>query len=370
MEHWESKGYQKEEEFARAVALGLFDYLRKAKSKGWVISLSGGADSSAITALCYLCIKMAVDELGIEGFKQKMAHNANLTNCKTVEELSKAMILNVYQGTTNSSDATRYSAVSLAKKLNTNFYDIDINKIVEDYKALIGNAIGRELSWETDDIALQNIQARVRAPSAWLLANINNFLLLATSNRSEASVGYATMDGDTAGSISPISGIDKSFLRHWLKWLENIGLDGTLKISGLNAVNNLEPTAELRPSDKLQSDEDDLMPYEILNAIETNAFRDKKSVKDCYILLQSQYSETHTSAQLVIWIERFFKLWARNQWKRERFAPGFHVDDRNLDPKSWLRFPILSGGFEKELAEMKEFAEKGLVTKKKGKIGF
>ncbi len=254
--------------------------------------------------------------------------------------------------------------------MNTNFYDIDINKIVEDYKTLVGNAIGRELSWETDDIALQNIQARVRAPSAWLLANINNFLLLATSNRSEASVGYATMDGDTSGSISPISGIDKLFLRQWLKWLENVGLDGILKISGLNAVNNLEPTAELRPSDKLQSDEDDLMPYEVLNTIETHAFTDKKSVKDCYILLQNQYSEIYTTTQLVIWIERFFKLWTRNQWKRERYAPGFHVDDRNLDPRSWLRFPILSGGFEKELAEMKEYAEKGLVTKKKGKIGF
>jgi NAD+ synthase (glutamine-hydrolysing) len=370
LEHWEAKGCQKEEEFARAVALALFDYLRKAKSNGWVISLSGGADSSAITALCYLAIKMATDELGIEGFKQKMPYISAIKDCKTVDEIAKAMIINVYQGTTNSSDATRFSATSLAQNLNTTFYDIDINKIVEDYKVLINKAIGRNITWETDDIAMQNIQARVRAPSAWLLANINNFLLLATSNRSEASVGYATMDGDTSGSISPISGIDKPFVRHWLKWLENIGLDGTLKISGLNTVNNLEPTAELRPSDKHQSDEDDLMPYEVLNMIETHAFRDKKSVKDCFILLKSQYSEIYSNEQIVLWIERFFKLWSRNQWKRERYAPGFHVDDRNLDPRSWLRFPILSGGFTKELAEMKEYAEKGMVTKKKGKIGF
>jgi NAD+ synthase (glutamine-hydrolysing) len=370
LEHWESKGYQKEEEFARAVSLALFDYLRKSKSNGWVISLSGGADSSAITALCYLAIKMATDELGIDGFKQRLAYNSKIKNCNTVEELAKAMIINVYQGTTNSSDATRYSATSLAQNLNTTFYDIDINAIVEDYKGIISKAIGRDLAWETDDIAMQNIQARVRAPSAWLLANINNFLLLATSNRSEASVGYATMDGDTSGSISPIAGIDKTFVRHWLKWLENVGLDAKIKIPGLNAVNNLEPTAELRPSDKMQSDEDDLMPYEVLNAIETHAFRDKKSVKDCYILLKMQYEDTYTVAQLVLWIERFFKLWSRNQWKRERYAPGFHVDDRNLDPRSWLRFPILSGGFAKELAEMKEYAEKGQILKKKGKIGF
>ncbi|MES2795526.1 MAG: NAD(+) synthase [Bacteroidota bacterium] len=370
LEHWEAKGYQKEEEFARAVALALFDYLRKSKSQGWVISLSGGADSSAITALCYLSIKMAVDELGVDGYKQKMAYNSKIKTCKTVEDFAKVMITNVYQGTTNSSVATRFSATSLAADLNTTFYDIDINNIVEEYKGLISKAIGRDLTWATDDIAMQNIQARVRAPSAWLLANLNNSLLLATSNRSEASVGYATMDGDTAGSISPIAGIDKPFLRHWLKWLENIGLDGTLKIAGLNAVNNLEPTAELRPSDQLQSDEDDLMPYELLNALETHAFRDKKSVKDCFILLKTEYLDKYTTAQLVLWIERFFTLWCRNQWKRERYAPAFHVDDRNLDPRSWLRFPILSGGFTKELAEMKEFAEKGELTKKKGKIGF
>jgi NAD+ synthase (glutamine-hydrolysing) len=371
LEHWEAKGYQKEEEFARAVALALFDYLRKAKSNGWVISLSGGADSSAITALCYLAIKMATDELGLEGFKQKLAYNSKITKAKSVDELAKIMITTVYQGTTNSSEKTRYSATSLAKSLNATFLDIDINGIVEDYKSIISKAISRELSWETDDIAMQNIQARVRAPSAWLLANINNALLLATSNRSEASVGYATMDGDTSGSISPIAGIDKTFIRHWLIWLETVGLDKVLKVPGLNAVNNLEPTAELRPSDKHQTDEADLMPYAILNEIEALSMRDKKSPKDCFIILQEQFTDKYSAQELALWIERFFKLWCRNQWKRERYAPGFHVDDRNLDPRSWLRFPILSGGFEKEIAEMHEYAEKGKNSgKKKGKIGF
>ena len=54
----------------------------------------------------------------------------------------------------------------------------------------------------------------------WLLANLKGFLLLATSNRSEIAVGYATMDGDTAGGLAPIGGIDKFFLRRWLRWAE------------------------------------------------------------------------------------------------------------------------------------------------------
>ncbi len=371
LEHWEAKGYQKEEEFARAVALALFDYLRKSKSNGWVISLSGGADSSAITALCYLAIKMAVEELGLEGFKEKLNYIEKIKSAKSIEELAKILIINVYQGTQNSSDATRYSATSLATSLNTSFYDIDINGIVETYKDIIGEALGRNLAWETDDIALQNIQARVRAPSAWLLANIHNCLLLATSNRSEASVGYATMDGDTAGSISPIAGIDKTFLRHWLFWLQNVGLDGTLKLPGLNAVNHLEPTAELRPTEKHQTDEQDLMPYEVLNSIETFGFRDKKSVTQVFDLLELHHGEDYNNDQLLLWLERFYKLWCRNQWKRERYAPGFHVDDRNLDPRSWLRFPILSGGFTHEIAELKENLIHATKTGKKSKkIGF
>ena len=65
----------------------------------------------------------------------------------------------------------------------------------------------------------------------------------------------------------------------------------------------------------------------------------------------SQYSHE----QLAFWIERFFQLWCRNQWKRERYAPSFHVDDENLDPKTWCRFPILSGGYQRELAELRAY---------------
>jgi NAD+ synthase (glutamine-hydrolysing) len=370
LEHWEANGFQKEEEFARAIALALFDYLRKSRSNGWVISLSGGADSSAITALCYLAIEMSVSELGLDGFKQKFSYISAIQACKTIQELSACMIVNVYQGTQNSSDATRYSATSLAKDLNTTFYDIDINGLVETYKGLVQGAIGRELSWQTDDIALQNIQARVRSPSAWLLANITNSLLLSTSNRSEASVGYATMDGDTSGSISPIAGIDKHWLRHWLRWLENTGLGNKTTIKGLNAMNNLQPTAELRPLEAKQIDEEDLMPYDLLNAIETAAIRDKKSPTDCLQLMEMQFEGIYEREKLILSIERFFKLFARNQWKRERYAPSFHVDDRNLDPRSWLRFPILSGGFEQELAQMHEYAESAGTGKRRGKIGF
>ncbi|PMD95031.1 NAD(+) synthase [Siphonobacter sp. BAB-5405] len=367
LEDWEAKGYQKEEEFARAVSLALFDYLRKSRSQGFVVSLSGGADSSACAALVYLMVELGVESIGIERFKQRLSYIEKIQQATSTKEIVHELLYCIWQGTENSSAETKFSATSLAEDLNARFYDVNINGLVETYKELIESGLDRKLSWDTDDIALQNIQARVRAPSAWLLTNIYNCLLLSTSNRSEASVGYATMDGDTAGSISPLAGIDKTFLRKWLLWLEEVGLGGTLKVKGLNAMNNLQPTAELRPADRKQTDEADLMPYEVLNAIETYGFRDKQPPKEVLKKLELDFEGIYTREELVAWTERFFRLWSRNQWKRERYAPSFHIDDRNLDPRTWLRFPILSGGFEKELAELREEANTPLGRRR---IGF
>ena len=223
--------------------------------------------------------------------------------------------------------------------------------LVRGYLGMVEGAIGRELSWQTDDIALQNIQARVRAPGVWMIANLRGALLLATSNRSEAAVGYATMDGDTCGGLSPIAGIDKAFLREWLNWVEATGPAGLAPLPALRAVNVQQPTAELRPAEQAQTDEADLMPYPLLDAIERAAIRDKRSPQECMHVLAARFPQ-YDRPQLLVWVKRFFRLWSRNQWKRERYAPSFPLDDQNLDPKTWCRFPILSGGFEHELARL------------------
>jgi NAD+ synthase (glutamine-hydrolysing) len=185
-----------------------------------------------------------------------------------------------------------------------------------------------------------------------MLANIRGALLVATSNRSEAAVGYATMDGDTSGGISPIAGIDKAFLRTWLRWAEDHGPHDLGPLPALAAVNRQAPTAELRPPEAEQTDEGDLMPYDILDAIEREAIGRKKSPRESFAVLSARHPDV-AAEQMARWVERFYRLWCRNQWKRERYAPSFHLDDENLDPKTWCRFPILSGGFDRELAELR-----------------
>jgi len=294
---------------------------------------------------------LAVNELGVEGMKAKLGYFQDIQSVDSVPELMSRLLLTVYQATDNSSDTTRNAAESLAHALDAEFWAVNVDPIVGQYTDLVESQLGRQLEWETDDIALQNIQARVRAPSVWMATNVRGALLLSTSNRSEAAVGYATMDGDTCGGVSPIAGIDKAFLRQWLRWLQTDGPIGLEPIPALVRVNDQQPTAELRPRESGQTDESDLMPYPVLDAVERAAIRDKKMPLEIWQLMKARFTQ-YDAKQMAVWIERFFRLWSRNQWKRERYAPSFHVDDENLDPKTWCRFPILSGGFERELQEL------------------
>lgn len=340
---------RKEEAFARVLALGLFDYARKSKSRGFVVSLSGGADSGAVATLVRMAVELGVAELGFAAFAEKFGSVAR--GSSDVPALMREVLTTVYQATENSSEVTRRAARELAAALGASHHEVSVQSVLEGYRALGAEALSRSLAWAEDDVALQNLQARVRAPLVWLIANVRGALLLSTSNRSEAAVGYATMDGDTSGGLAPLAGIDKAYLRRWLVLVERNGVAGLPPLAALSFVNEQAPTAELRPPEHGQTDEADLMPYDVLDVIERLAIVSRYSVEDVFRAVCQRFPE-HGRSDLRSWVERFYRLFARNQWKRERYAPSFHLDDANLDPKSWCRFPILSGGFERELAEL------------------
>lgn len=331
-------GKEANEEFARATSLALFDYLRKSKSRGYVLSLSGGADSSCCAVMVSEMVKRAVRTLGMAKFCAIL----KLEGIHTAEDAIRQLLTCAYQGTKNSSSTTLEAAQKLAESIHAEFHHWSIDEEVNSYESKMAKVIGRPLTWEQDDIARQNIQARSRSPIIWMLANIKNAILLTTSNRSEGDVGYATMDGDTSGSLAPIAGVDKPFIIQWLKWAEK-----NLGYTGLSYVNKLQPTAELRPSERSQTDEKDLMPYTLLVAIERLAIYERLSPVEVYLALKDSHPHG-----LKEYVKKFFRLWSINQWKRERLAPSFHLADWNIDPRSWCRFPILSSGFQSELNEL------------------
>lgn len=337
--------------FAQAEALALFDYMRKSFSKGFVLSLSGGADSSTCALLVAEMVRRSILELGVTEVLNLLHQDHLIRETMALSQMEQRKLLVgqilhcAYQGTVNSSTDTLESARFLAEDIGAQFSEWKIDDEVGSYTLKIETALGRKLNWTDDDIGLQNIQSRSRAPGIWLLANLKQALLLVTSNRSEGDVGYATMDGDTSGSIAPIAAVDKYFILQWLAWAKN-----NLGYESLKYVNALNPTAELRPPDRFQTDEADLMPYHVIVEIEQLAIRDRMSPGQVYeILLEKNLEE---KSLLKAHIRKFYTLWCRNQWKRERTAPAFHLDDFNVDPRTWCRFPILSSSYSDELAEL------------------
>lgn len=342
------------EELTQAVALGLFDYLRKSRARGFVLSLSGGADSASCAIMVAEMVRRASHSLGWDTFNDVLGIDPRTREWKAAVA---QLLACAYQGTKNSSAETLAAARHLATSIGAQFHYWLIDEEVGSYSQKIENAIQRKLTWAEDDVTLQNIQARARSPIIWMLANVHRAVLLTTSNRSEGDVGYATMDGDTSGSFAPIAGLSKVFILEWLRWAER-----ALGHPGLRLVNGLQPTAELRPPDNKQTDEDDLMPYKVLVEIEKYAIQYRKSPVEVFRLIRADRAssgEGHTgnsdiadAGLLKAHIYKFFRLWSANQWKRERLAPAFHLDDINVDPRTWCRFPILSSGFAEELAQL------------------
>lgn len=365
---WEKSEHIDNEEAVRAIALGLYDWLKKTNTDGFTLSLSGGADSALVAAEVALMVRFALDEYNpeliqmipkpLQRFFDNDGENTSvfkLDNESYAKEINKNILTTIYQGTINSGDVTLNAAKKLANGMGALFDNWIIDEGVNFYTTMVGSTIGRELNWEQDDIALQNIQARTRSPGIWMVANIKNQLLLTTGNLSESAVGYMTQDGDTSGVLAPIIGVRKTRVRSLLKWLSEDGVairENNLVLNYLDDVVKQQPTAELRPGE--QTDEEDLMPFPILDGIIMESLILRRNPVGIFKALKRKFPHIDNK-DLVGHIKRYYNLFNRNQWKRDRSAPGFHIETDSLDPKTFARFSLLHGGFKKELAELNTF---------------
>ena len=126
---WEESKYSKEEEFFRAMCLGLFDYLRKSRSCGFVISLSGGVDSSVVSLLAAYSLKQALDQLGSSELKNRLSYLKSANLFLNAEEWIKSLVTCAYQSTQNSSQATYLAAKGLAEELGVTFYNWNLDMV-------------------------------------------------------------------------------------------------------------------------------------------------------------------------------------------------------------------------------------------------
>ena len=349
--HAQNTDHHTNQELLSALTLALFDYLKKSKMRGFVVSLSGGRDSAITSILVKQMILSACKHHGIKKFLQlinrndllKLINHSDLTlfnknneiNQKTINFITKNLLITIYQPSKNSSENSKQSSNDLAKYLGSNHITKNIDKVVFDYSKDFEKIFDIKLNWSDNNLTLQNIQSRCRSPFAWMVANYHDFILLNTSNRSELSVGYFSIDGDSTGGLGPISGLSKIFINQWLQWYKNV-----YHCDALEKLLSNEPSAELCPESFNQTDQKDLMPYEILCQLEHLFMFEKKSKKTSLDELIKHFPSINPKI-LENYIDKFVNLFKDSQWKRAKIPVGFYTQDLNCDPKNCQRYPEL-----------------------------
>ncbi len=325
-------------ELELALSLALRDYTRKTGIRTCCLALSGGRDSSMVALLVQRMHRYGRPDLDPEA----------------LASLVRDRFLCAYLATENSGPKTREAARAVAEELGASFIDGKIQPALTAAHEVVESMTGEPLSWDNPrhDITLQNIQARVRGMLIWTIANLHNALLLVTSNKSEAAVGYTTMDGDSSGGLAPIADVPKSLIKLYLDWAADFhGLESLEKIKAMEA------SAELRPPGQEQTDEADLMPFPVLDqlmyAFVQLALDPLEILRRYWPAMRDYYA--NDLARFAADIRKFVRLFCFAQWKRERFAISFRVTAFDLDPKTGFRFPPVQAPFTEELAEMDNY---------------
>lgn len=322
-------------ELELALAMGLREYVEKSRVPGFALALSGGRDSAMVGVLVARAFRYHRPELAPEALKAYV----------------RSRFATAYMATDHSSTHTRDAARALAEELGSEHVEANIQATVDLHLKVAADGLGTPLSWAEpqDDLAMQNLQARLRGSLVWMVANKRRFLLLTTSNQSEAAVGYATMDGDTSGGLCPLGQVPKSLVSAWVTWAADFH-----GLRGLAAVIAQPPTAELRPKERVQTDEDDLMPYFVLDQLVFQFVQRGLDPVDLFRTLWPSLSGHYGAqpARFAADIRKFVRMFCAAQWKRERIAIGFRVGPFDLDPKSGFRFPPVQAAFDAELAEL------------------
>ena len=322
-------------ELELALSMALRDYTDKTGIKTCCLALSGGRDSSMVALLVQRMHRYGHPELDPEALARQV-HDRFLC---------------AYLATENSGSRTRDAARAVAEELGASFIDGKIQPALTSAHDVIESMTGEPLSWDNPrhDITLQNIQARVRGMLIWTIANLHNALLLVTSNKSEAAVGYTTMDGDSSGGLAPIADVPKSLIKLYLDWAADFH-----GLKSLEKIKAMEASAELRPPGREQTDEADLMPFPVLDqlmyAFVQLALDPLEILRRYWPTMRPYYADD--LPRFAADIRKFVRLFCLAQWKRERTAISFRVTAFDLDPKTGFRFPPVQAPFTEELAEM------------------
>ena len=287
-----SKIPEKEEADYRACMLGLRDYVNKNGFRNVVLGLSGGIDSA-------ICAALAVDALG--------------------EERLRAVMM-PYRYT--SKDSLK-DAEACARALGCRYDIVPIFEPVEGFS----NALGQMFEGTKEGITEENLQSRARGTILMAISNKFGSMVVTTGNKSEMSVGYATLYGDMNGGFNPIKDVYKMQVYALARWRNGHVPPGALGPSGEVIPANIidkAPSAELRPD---QTDQDSLPPYPVLDDILECLVENEMGVDE--IVARGHDRDTVHRIEHLLYIA---------EYKRRQAAPGVKITKKNFGRDR--RYPI------------------------------
>lgn len=347
-----------EEEIAFGPACWLWDYLRRSGASGFLLPLSGGADSSSVAAIVGCMCQLVVKEIenGDEQVKTDAMRIGQYTDGQfpiDSKEFAKRIFYSVYMGTENSSEATRTRAKKLADEVGSWHLNVSIDGVISSLLTLFQTLTGKRPRYKVDggsnaeNLGLQNIQARIRMVLAFMLASLmpwvhgksGFYLVLGSSNVDEALRGYLTKYDCSSADINPIGSISKTDLRAFLRWAAV-----HLGYSSLGEVEAAPPTAELEPirSDYTQLDEVDMgMTYE-----ELSVYGRLRKIFRCgpvsmFKNLCFKWGSKLTPSEIAEKVKFFFKYYSINRHKMTVLTPSYHAEsyspeDNRFDLRQFL----------------------------------
>ncbi|HZV46631.1 MAG TPA: NAD+ synthase [Thermodesulfovibrionales bacterium] len=273
------------EEVYTALILGTSDYVKKNGFKGVVIGLSGGIDSSLVASI-------AADALN--------AQNVN----------------GLFMPSPYTSKGSREDAYALADNLGIKVRDVPIDTIMKSYR----DALTKDFSGKPSDVTEENLQARIRGNILMAFSNKFKWLVLTTGNKSEMSVGYATLYGDMAGGFAVVKDVPKTMVYQLCRWKN----DHTGRVIIPERMFTKEPTAELRPG---QKDSDTLPPYSVLDPI-----------LKAYIEEDRTFEEILSFGYDVEGSRKVIRMIDSSEYKRRQSPPGIKITQKAFGRDR--RFPI------------------------------
>ena len=278
-----------------AMVLGLRDYVNKNGFPGVVLGLSGGVDSALSAAV-------AVDALGPD------------------------RVLTVMMPSPYTSEESLEDAAAAAELLGTRIETVSIEPAMEAFDEMLAPMFeGRDA-----DITEENVQARSRGLLLMALSNKFGHMLLTTGNKSEMSVGYATLYGDMCGGYSVLKDVYKTTVFELCHWRNQHIAQGFLGPEGRVVPERIitkPPSAELRPD---QKDQDSLPPYDELDAI-----------LNCLVEQEMGFDATVAKGYDPVTVHRIWTLLDRAEYKRRQAPPGVKITGRAFGRDR--RYPITNG---------------------------